>query len=58
MSREDFNRYENDRKHKKGKREKKIRHPASKGSVRSKGKKNLKDAMDLYNLGIEDNIED
>ncbi len=46
MSREEFNRYENDRKHKKGKRDKKIRNPVSKGSVRSKGKKDLKHAID------------
>ncbi len=58
MTREDFNRYENDKKHKKGKRDKKIRHPASKGSVRSREKRNLKNAMDIYNIDIEDDIED
>ncbi len=50
MSREEFNRYENDQKHKKGKREKRIRSPVSKGSVRSQGKQDLKRAIYSYDL--------
>lgn len=53
MTRENFNRYENDRNYKKGKQEKKIRNPVSKGSVRTKDKETLKRAIHLYEKGID-----
>ena len=55
MTRKNFNRYENDKKRKQPKSEKKLRSPVSKGSVRTRDKQSLKRAIDYYEDGAEDN---
>lgn len=54
MARENFNRYENDQKHNNRKSEKKLRSPVSKGSKRNQDKRQLKRAIDYYEIGGED----
>jgi hypothetical protein len=48
MTRENFNRYDNDQKHGKKKQEKRIKNPISKGSIRNQDKKKLKWAIEHY----------
>lgn len=54
MARENFNRHENDAKFKKSKKEKRIRSPISKGSLKTKEKRHLREALDKYDYGDYD----
>jgi hypothetical protein len=57
MARENFNRYENDKKKRQPKQDKKLRSPVSKGSRRTQDKQSLQRAIDHYEHGGEDNEE-
>ena len=55
MARENFNRYDNDKKRNgQQKQEKKLRSPISKGSMRTRDKRDLKRAIDFYDQGEEE----
>ncbi len=54
MVRENFNRYENNKKRKQRKAEKKLRSPVSKGSIRTRDKQSLQRAIDNYEYSEED----